>query len=100
MLTLSYVSNETILYVDQNAIHWSIRLVQDVFDFTDLISHLSCLAENFPAYNEKVMIVSSDYRAQIAVNAFIRFCPPLDGRVFTANTLDEAYLSIKSLENQ
>lgn len=99
MLNLSDVANDALLYVDRNRIQWSIRLVQNVLEFTDLISQLSDLAKSFPPFDEKVMIVSSDYRAKIAVNAFIRFCPALDGAVFTANTLDDAYMSIKALEN-
>jgi hypothetical protein len=99
MLNLSYVSEETILYTDDNDAQWSIRFVQDTLNFEALISQLSCLAEGFPSGHQKVVIVSGDYRAKIAVNAFIRFCPLLEGLVFTANTLDDAYALIKWLED-
>jgi hypothetical protein len=99
MLNLSYMSNEMLLYTDEYHAKWSIRLVQDVFDFTELISQLSCMAEDIPSQREKIMIVSSDYRAKIAVNAFIRFCPSLDGLIFTADSIDEAYAFIRDLES-
>jgi hypothetical protein len=98
MLQLSYIPSDTLQYVDSDQRQWTIRLVQDVVDFVELISQLTRLAEGFPSSQEKLMIVSSDYRAKVAVNAFIRFCPALDGLLHTADTLDEAeaYMLVNS----
>ncbi len=88
---------------ETNQVHWSVHQVQSMTELYQLISTLTELADESGAASahglRKVVIVTSDFRVNLAMNAFIRFYAQLDGMIFSARSVMEAYAIIYNVSH-